>query len=76
MKVETKFSVGDTVWIMKNNKPIEDEVTALSVSAWGWCPDSTTYVTKLSCGGKYTEEDNVLHLTRNELMLSVFGETE
>lgn len=34
MKIETKFSIGDTVWFMKDNKPRSFTVNSINVNIY------------------------------------------
>ena len=43
MNFQTLFNVGDTVWLMKNNKPAEVEISAIQVFFVNTNQDRITY---------------------------------
>lgn len=46
MKFETKFSLGEHAWYMKNNKPTEVIISAIEIFCVGTNQDRTTYNAK------------------------------
>lgn len=72
MDIKTKFSVGDRVWLMKNNKPTEMIVSAIEIFAKtdaqlitynGWdSSDRKTWIdhSQISEGCLYSSKEELL----------------
>lgn len=71
MKIETKFSIGDSVWVMKENKPYEFFVTQIAIHSWtipmGGCNTAVHYID--SRHDKYSE--SACYASKEELLASL-----
>ena len=76
MKFETKFSVGDRAWHMKDNKPMEIVISAIEIFLVGTNQDRLTYnATNMISPGNWLDnvnlpEDRLFH-SKNDLLDSL-----
>lgn len=80
MEVETKFKPGDTVWRMKNNKPLSAKVVRVEVSLAFYMNGTSTVQRYFVCdNGSFcpveipVEENGNLYATADELKDALFN---
>lgn len=81
MNFETKFSLKDRVWFMKNNKPKEVIISAIHIFFVGTGQDQTKYnasdVTNSVSWLDHTDLfERILFESKSDLLKSLFGDTE
>lgn len=77
MNIETKFNLMQKVWFMKNNQPIEVEISCVKTFNTGSNQDRITYNAKDIVGSVSWLDHEHLHEymlfeSKNKLMLSLF----
>lgn len=77
MNIETKFNIGDEVWIMKDNKPFSFKINQISVNI----TTNQNYHNPLDIQIKYSKEhvidwiyEGKCFATKEELKQAIFGE--
>lgn len=77
MTIETKFSIGDEVWVMKDNKPHSFTIGCVDVKIsvspsgcnYGWYKSQSVIYADLVCDEKQYESD--LYASKEELLASL-----
>ena len=64
MKIETKFSIGDSVWVMKDNKPQRFPIFFINVSASG-SMNAPVGINPVYATVRYTSTDGELDITES-----------
>lgn len=78
MKIETKFSIGDKVWFMSDNKPLEVEISRIKVCQFlvqGLYKTEITYMVKFihstGCESIRGYSEHLFFRTKKELVQSL-----
>jgi len=66
-KIKTKFNIGDTAWVMYENRPAELKVISISISLWKKCTNVSYYVDGLIL----SIEESKLFKTKKHLIKSL-----
>lgn len=75
MEIKTKYSIGDKVWTMRNNRPVEIQISDIKIKVVGLIDQddiltgdynvSIWYLEKVSKYIQVKEEDRILYDERN-----------
>ena len=77
MKFETRFNIGDEVWLMKNNKPKKVIISAIQIFYVNTNQDRITYNARDALDSCWLDNTNLqesqLYKTKQEMLSSLLG---
>ena len=80
MKIETKFNIEDNVWFMKDNRPLEVNISAIKVSRIGGNKTTIQYNARDIVGSvSWLDHEHLFEYkvfkSKNDLLKSLFERT-